>query len=326
MNWLTDDVILVGMIFVTAFLLAQSFLMPAFGENRQSRKRLRRRLQTMSDYDTTAVTVSLVRQRYLPELSPLGRWLESLPGMETLEHLIERAGREVPAYRVVLVALALALGAGTVAVIVTGNPVFGIMAAAVGLVAPLVKLNNESRRRLAKFEEQLPDALTVMARALRAGHPFLGAMNLVAEELQPPVSTEFATTFNEINYGGDTRAAMGSLLARVPSITVMAFVSSVLIQRETGGNLAELLDRLAGVVRERFRFQRKLRTLAAEGKMAAWILSLLPFVLAGVLAVINPEFLPMLTTDPTGRKLIVAAFVLMVIGIMWLRRIVRVDV
>jgi tight adherence protein B len=106
----------------------------------------------------------------------------------------------------------------------------------------------------------------------------------------------------------------------------MVFTTSVLIQKESGGNLAELLDGLAAVVRDRFRFQRKVRTLSAQGRMAAWILSLLPFVLAGVLSLVSPNFLPMLTQDPVGRQLVVVAFVMVVIGILWMRRIVRIDV
>lgn len=327
MSWeLSDEVIVIGMVFIAAFLLVQSFMVPTFGENRQARKRLRNRLRTMTDDGAGAPAVSLVRRKYLRELSPVERWLEALPGVERLEHLVEQAGRETPAYRIVLLGLALGAAVGLAFAYLTASVPVAVGAGLLAAVAPVVKLSVERRQRLARFEEQLPDALTIMARALRAGHPFTGALHLVGEELQPPVSREFATTFTEINYGGDVRTALGGLLDRVPSVTVMAFVSSVLIQRETGGNLAELLDQLSAVVRGRFRFHRKLRTLSAEGKMAAWILSLMPFGLAGVLSLINPDFIPMLTQDPTGRQLVVVAFVLMIAGILWLRRIVRIDV
>jgi len=122
------------------------------------------------------------------------------------------------------------------------------------------------------------------------------------------------------------RSAMLGMLERVPSVTVMVFTTSVLIQKESGGNLAELLDGLAAVVRDRFRFQRKVRTLSAQGRMAAWILSLLPFVLAGVLTLVSPNFLPMLTQDPVGRQMVAASFFMIVVGILWMRRIVRIDV
>lgn len=326
MSWgIPDEILVFGMIFLAVFLLVQAFMVPTFGENRQARRRLRERLRGMSG-EADGPSISLVRKRYLRELSRWERWLEGLPGIQRVEHLAEQAGSESPAYRLVLVSLALG-GAGAVG----GGYVFGSWAmgllCALGLAtAPYMKLTIDKSRRLTKFEEQLPDALTVMARALRAGHPFSGALHLVGQELQPPVSHELGKTFTEINYGGDVRTALAGLLDRVPSITVMAFVSSVLIQRETGGNLAELLDRLAAVVRSRFRFHRRVRTLSAEGKMAAWILALMPFGLAGVLSLVNPGFLPMLTGDPTGRKLVMVAFVLMVAGILWMRRVVRIDV
>jgi tight adherence protein B len=323
---LSDQVIFVGMVFVAVFLLAQAFVVPTFGENRQVRNRMRQRLQAMARDNESQAPVSLVRRQYLRELSAPERWLESLPGMQKLAQLIEQAGRETPAYRVVGGTLLLGAGVAVAAVLATGRLIPGLLLGAAALPVPLIRLSMARTRRMALFEEQLPDALTIMARALRSGHPFSGALHLVSEELQDPVAREFGATFTEINYGGDVRAALRALLERMPSVTVMAFVTSVLIQKETGGNLAELLERLAAVVRERFRFHRKLRTLSAEGRLAAWILSLMPFVLAMVLSVVNPDLLPMMTTDPTGRNLVAGAFVLLVIGVLWLRRIVRIDV
>ncbi len=324
MNWeISDEVIVTGMIAIAVFLLVQAFMLPAFGENRQARKRLRNRLRSMSDEGGTGV--SLVRQKYLRELTPVERALEALPGMQRLEQLLEQAGRQTPAYRVTLVSIALGVITGAAVVLLTASGFLAVIAGLVALTLPIWRLIVARGQRLARFEEQFPDALVIMARALRAGHPFTGALMLVGEEMRDPVGKEFTTTFTEINYGGDVRTALAGLLERVPSVTVMAFVSSVLIQRETGGNLAELLDQLADVVRKRFRFKRKLLTLSAEGKMAAWILSLMPFVLAAALSVVNPDFIPMLTGDPTGRKLVIGAFVLMMLGILWLKRIVRID-
>ncbi|GGX82938.1 hypothetical protein GCM10007160_08080 [Litchfieldella qijiaojingensis] len=322
---LSDEVIFLGMIFIAAFLLIQSFMVPAFGENRQARKRLKKRLRHINSASKQG-QVSLMRQKYLGELSTFERMLESLPGMQRLERLVEQAGKETPAYRIVLYSVCLGGMAGVAALYLLPHALLGVLIGLGVASIPFMRLNMARNRRLAKFEEQLPDALIIMARALRAGHPFSDAMRLVAEEMADPIAGEFRTTFMEINYGGDVRTAMNGLLERVESVTVMVFVTSVLIQKETGGNLAELLDGLAAVVRDRFRFHRKLRTLSAQGRMAAWILSLLPFALAGVLTVTNPTFIPMLTQDPIGRQLIMAAFVMMIIGIFWMRKIVRIDV
>lgn len=327
MSWnVSDEVMFIAMVFVAVLLLMQSFIIPVFGENRRARKRLTNRLRSMHGMESPAVRTSLVRSRYLRELGPVERWLEDLPGIQRLERLVEQAGREVPAYRIALRALAFAAVAGVLSVFVVGHPALIAGAVLVAGGTPFLRLFLDRSNRLARFEEQFPDALVVMARALRAGHPFADALRLVADEMQAPVNEEFRTTFMEINYGGDLRTAMLGMLDRVQSVTVMAFVTSVLIQKETGGNLAELLDGLAGVVRDRFRFHRKLRTLTAEGKLAAWVLSLLPFFMAGLLSVLNPNFLPMLTQDPVGRQLIVVGFVLMVTGIIWMQRTVRIDV
>lgn len=328
MPWnISDEAIFLVMVFVAVLLLLQSFIIPVFGENRRARKRLKNRLRSMHGMEqSVAHQVSLVRSKYLRELSPLERRLESLPGMQRLERLIEQAGRETLAYRVVLQALLLGAVVGFVSSFLLPHPALAVLLALLAGVYPFLRLSMDKSRRLARFEEQFPDALIIMARALRAGHPFADALKLVGEEMENPISGEFRTTFMEINYGGDVRLAMLGLLDRVQSVTVMAFVTSVLIQKDTGGNLAELLDGLAGVVRERFRFHRKVQTLTAQGRMAAWILSLLPFFIAGVLSLVNPNFLPMLTENPVGRQLILGAFILMVIGIVWLQRIVRIDV
>lgn len=322
---LSDRAIVIGMVFIAAFLLVQSFLVPAFGENRQAQKRLKKRLRAISAEGERS-EISLVRRKYLHKLSPLERALEALPGMERVQQLVEQAGRETPAYRVVLYSVCLGGIAGVAGGFLLPQPLLGVPLGLGVAVWPFLSLTRARSRRLASFEEQLPDALIVMARALRAGHPFSDAMHLVAEEMAEPIAGEFRTTFMEINYGGDVRGAMLGLLRRVQSVTVMIFVTSVLIQKETGGNLAELLDGLAAVVRDRFRFHRKVRTLSAQGRMAAWILSLLPFVLAGVLTLVSPNFIPMLTQDPIGRQLVVGAFVMVVIGILWMRKIVRIEV
>ena len=144
--------------------------------------------------------------------------------------------------------------------------------------------------------------------------------------MDDPVAAEFGTTFADINYGNDVRRAMMGLLHRVPSVTVMALVTSVLVQRETGGNLAEILDRIASVVRGRFKLQRRVKTLSAEGRMSAWILALVPFVLFAVVWVTTPEYLPVLLEEEAGKKMIIYAAVSGVIGMFWIRKIIRIEV
>jgi tight adherence protein B len=191
---------------------------------------------------------------------------------------------------------------------------------------PFVLVQRRRARRLSMFEEQLPDALTVAARSMRAGLPFTESLNIVATEMDEPVSTEFGRLYNELNYGGDVRSAFLSLLARMPTVAVMAVVSAVLIQRETGGNLAEVLDKISALIRQRFRFQRSVRTLTAEGRGTAWVVVAMPFVLAATVEFLRPGWVTDMIQDPQGQRMFLGAFVLMVIGILWLRQMVRIDV
>jgi len=140
------------------------------------------------------------------------------------------------------------------------------------------------------------------------------------------VAHEFGLTFADINYGNDVRRAMLGLLERMPSMTVMMLVTSILIHRETGGNLTEVLERLSNLIRGRFRFQRKVKTMSAEGRMSAWVLIAIPFVLAAAIVVMNPAYLTLLVKDPVGQKLIVGAFGSMLVGIFWIRKIIRIQV
>ncbi len=325
-SFISDEALFILMIFVAAFLLAQSLITPTFGENRRAKKRLKKRLRAVRESFKKPEVTSLLRERYLRRLSPFERVLESLPGMAYLADVLERSDSRMPAYRFVL----LCLGAFLVAL--SGAWIFSQefqLSLIIGLGAaglPMFKLRMDRTKRLLEFEEQLPDALSIMTRALRAGHPFTGTMQLVADEMEGPVAKEFGIVFTDVNFGGDLRGALVGLLERVPSVTVMAFVTAVLIQKESGGNLAEVLEKLTSLVRGRFRFQRQIRTYSAQGRMSAWVLVLLPFALTGLMVLVAPEYMPMLTKDPTGRKLVVAAFGLIVAGILWVRRIVRIEV
>src|SRR6266404_4685035 len=202
----------------------------------------------------------------------------------------------------------------------------GLIAAAICLTLPYFRLSIQRRRRLEKIEEQLPDAIDVIKRALRAGHPFNAAIKLVADDMHQPIAKEFETMFSDLNYGSDVRRALLGLLERVPSVTIMALVTSVLVQRETGGNLAEILDQIGKVVRGRFRFERKVRTLAAEGKMSAWVLAMVPLALVAMLSISSPTYLPVLLTNPVGHKMLYVAGILGVIGVLWIRKIIRIEV
>lgn len=312
------------LVFIACFLLLQGLSSPASGDAR-ARRVLRKRLEQIREEAEVNVK-SLLRENYLKGLSPLERRLEELPFMDRLSGLSEQAGRAGPAYRVVLSSAMFALIGGTVCAALLHNPILGLIAAGAGLAFPFARLVMQRQRRMEKIEEQLPDAIDMIKRALRAGHTFNSAIQLVAQDMEQPIAHEFELTFNDLNYGNDVRRAMLGLLNRVPSVTVMALVTSVLVQRDTGGNLAEILDQISRVVRDRFRFGRRLRTLSAEGRMSAWVLALIPVALVGILSITSPNYLPVLLENPTGHKLLYTAGTLGVLGILWIRKVIRIEV
>lgn len=314
------------MVFVTVILLMQGLVVPAFGESAKARKRLRKRISDIEAANEDEALSSLLRAKYLRTLSPLERRLESLPIMETLAGKIEQAGHKILAYRLVALSLALGIAATLLSWIYFRAPMTTAIFGLVGVYLPYMKINMDRTSRMEKFEEQLPDAIDTMKRALRAGHPLGASIKLVAEELDNPVAEEFEMTFNDINYGNDVRRAMLGLLSRIPSVTVMALVTSILVQKETGGNLAEILDNISIVIRGRFKLQRKIKTYSAEGRMSAWVLAMVPLVLFVTLWFVTPDYLPVLLEDEGGQKMIMYGFFSSVVGIFWIRRILRIDV
>jgi tight adherence protein B len=314
------------MVFVTVVLLMQGLVVPVFGESAKVRKRLKKRIADIEATSDADAFSSLLREKYLRRLSPLERRLESFAAMEALGRQIEQAGHKILAYRLVLMSVAI----GVIVLLASWSyfrmPVATIFTALLAAYLPFMKIKMDRAKRTKKFEEQLPDAIDTMKRALKAGHPLSASIKLVAEELDDPVAAEFELTFGDINYGNDIRKAMLGLLARVPSVTVMALVTSILVQKETGGNLAEILEKISIVIRGRFQLARKVQTYSAEGRMSAWVLAMVPLVLFVTLWVTTPEYLPVLLDDPRGQKMIIYGFFSGVAGIFWIRKIIRIEV
>lgn len=320
------SIVFVAMVFVAVFLLSQGIVVPAFGDSRKARKRLRQRLLEIEVASGEESYSSLLRSKYLRRLSPVERWFELQPGMEALARLIEQSGHTILAYRLVLLSTGLSTVLAIAAWWFTRMWILVPVGLVVGAALPFMKITRDRKLRIEKVEEQLPDAIDSMKRALRAGHPFSATMKMVSEDMDDPVAREFGIVFADINYGNDSRRAMLGLLQRVPSMTVMALVTAVLVQKETGGNMAEILEQISTVVRARFRFYRKVRTLSAEGRLSAWILALVPFILFMVIMITTPDYLPVLLESPAGVKMIMVGSFLGVVGIYWIRRIIRIDV
>jgi len=204
-----------------------------------------------------------------------------------------------------------------------------IFAAIAGLLlggAPLFYVLHKRRQRFSKFEQELPEALDLMVSALRAGHSLVSALGLVAQESPDPIGVEFRICFDEQNYGLELRTAMSNLLARVPLQDLRIVVTAILIQKESGGNLAEVLDKVAHVIRERYRLKRQVRVHTAQGRMTGWILSFLPIVLGVALYLIRPDAMSLLWRNPIGLKMLYASAALTVTGALIIRKIVNMEV
>jgi tight adherence protein B len=323
---MAQETLFAVMIFVVVLLMSQAFVAPVMGARRAARHRLRERINVLGGTTEGQMHASLVRQKYLQQLTPLQRRLESLPYMDRLASLISQAGLDYPAHKVILISLGLATLAGLLTLGKTESYVLSLLAVLFGASLPPLYIQTRRAKRLRKFEEQLPDALSVVSRSLKAGLPFSESIKMVASEMEAPVGDEFGRVFAELNYGGDVRSALFGMLERVPSIAVMAVVTAVLIERETGGNMADVLERIANLIRQRFRFQRSVRTLTSEGRGTAWVVAIAPFALAAVLEMMKPGWITDLIADPLGQRLFIGAFCLMVVGILWLRRLVNIDV
>jgi len=316
----------IGLIFVAVFLLVQGLSIPVFGESAQARKRLKKKLGDIEAADSEEAYSSLLREKYLRKLSPIERSLERMPSMEALASIIEQSGSKYLAYRVVLLSIILAVAAAFITWTILRVWYAPMIAGGIAAYLPIMKIRNDRKTRMALFEEQLPDAIDTMTRALRAGHPFPAALKMIGDEFDDPVAAEFDLTFGDINYGNDVRRAMLGLLSRIPTVTVMALVTAVLVQKESGGNLGEILERISAVIRGRFRLHRKVKTLSAEGRMSAWVLAMVPLGLFVVLTVSSPDYLPMLVEDARGQKMIIASIISAAIGVYWIRKILRIEV
>jgi tight adherence protein B len=201
------------------------------------------------------------------------------------------------------------------------SAVLGVLAAFI----PIWWLRFKGRQRVAKFEEQFPEAIDLLARALRAGHAFSTGLNMVADEMPDPVGTEFRLAYDRQNFGMPMPDALKALGERVPLLDARFFVTAVLTQREAGGNLSEVLDNLATVIRDRFKVKRQVRVITAHARITGWVLALLPPSLGVVLTLLAPQHMSLLWTHPTGIRMVVVALILQVVGTMIIRKLVDVE-
>jgi tight adherence protein B len=243
-----------------------------------------------------------------------------------LSSWLEQTGTKVSVSSLVILAIASALIVGFLATVITRMSLAMIVGGIIGAAIPPLILNIKRTRRMRRFEETFPEALDLMARALKAGHAFATGLKMVADEMDEPVGPEFRKTFDEQNFGLPMKDALQNLTERVPLIDVRFFATAVLIQRETGGNLAEILENLAHVVRERFKILRQVRVYTAHGRLTGWVLLALPAFLAVALAFINPDHMQVLFRERMGQMMLIGAGVMQTIGYFWIKQVIKIEV
>lgn len=313
--------------FLAVVLLLEGFAMLWTDTQSPEVKRIQRRLRVMAVGAHGEDVAPLLKQRLLSGTPAMQRLLLQLPHIQQVDRLLVQAGSSQTVAQLLAICMLAGAGGFLFAVLLLRWPwPGGVLLGGVLAILPMLRLAWLRSRRLYQIGAQLPDALDLISRALRAGHGFSAALAMVGNEAQEPIAGEFKATFDEINFGISTQAALVNLAKRVPIPDLRYFVLAVVIQLETGGNLAELLGMLANLIRERFKLFGKIRVLAAEGKLSGYILTALPFALAAALQAINPGHLDILFTDPTGIRVVTTTLVMMALGVVLMWRIIDIRV
>jgi tight adherence protein B len=305
------------------------FVIASLLDERSSKARLlRERLSTVqktADRDPSQ-ELALLRDEVMSKIPALDNLLRRSPQIAGLQTLLEQADVKSRAGNVLLLCVLSGAGVALMVLLFTGFPQFAWLGLILGALLPYSYANYKRTKRFSKFEEIFPEAIDTLARAVRAGHAFTTALELIASEIAEPVASEFRKLYEEQKFGLPVRDALINLTERVPLVDVKFFVTAVMLQRETGGNLAEILDNLSYVIRERFKIMRQVRVHTAQGRMTMMLLMGLPPVIVITMQAMNPTFIRPLFDDPIGHLLIVVGITLQTIGYFVIRKIIQIQV
>jgi len=301
-------------------------LRSVYSDEEQKKRHLKKRLADVRNTLRSQTDEDVLRKDLNSNDTAYAKFILLIPGANYISGLIDRTGRRTTLSIITSLMIGLAAAAAAIAWYYTGEATLPMIIAPLAFLSPVWFLSASAEKRLDKFDEQLPEAIDIIIRALRAGYPFDGALKVVSEELPNPVAEEFSVTSAEINYGVTVSAALNGMVDRVPSKQLRSFVTAVLVQKETGGNLAEILENISSVIRGGFKFQRKLKTLAAEGKMSIAVLAGMPIVLGIGMYFLNRDLVTELFTNPKGKDLLYGVTVLFIFGYFWAKNIVKIEV
>jgi tight adherence protein B len=298
-----------------------------YDERKAQARILRDRLSaTQKTSDQTLPDVALLRDEVLSRIPAFDTILRRSDRVSQLQKVLAQGNVDVRAGNFLILCAASGLVLAVVAAIAGGHLMFAWAGALIGFFLPYGYASHMRNKRFQKFEEKFPEAIDTLARAVRAGHAFTTALEMIANEVSEPVAGEFRQLYEEQKFGLPVRDALLNLADRIPLVDVKFFVTAVMLQRETGGNLAEILDNLSYVIRERFKILRQVRVHTAQGRLTMVLLMALPPTIVAVMSLLNPGFIRPLFTDPIGHALIVGGITLQTMGYFFIRKIIRIQV
>ena len=313
---------------VTVVVALGAFAMVSLLDQRSSRARIiKDRLAAVQKTpDQPVEDVALLRDEQLSQIPALDVFLRRSERVSAIQVMLAQGDTNMRAGNFLALCAIISLVAGLAAFIWSGKGPVAWAAMLIGFLLPYSYASYRRNKRFEKFEELFPEAIDTLARAVRAGHAFTTAIEMIASEVAEPVCGEFRKLYEEQKFGMPVRDALVNLTERVPLVDVKFFVTAVMLQRETGGNLAEILDNLSYVIRERFKIQRQVRVYTAQGRLTMALLMGMPPVIVTVMLLVEPAFIRPLFSDPIGHTLLVAGITLQTIGYFVIRKIIKIQV
>jgi len=309
---------------VTLFAVSAALLWEWWREQ-QRRKNVVGQLRDLVENPLDPASSQILR-----EDSDEAAWIEALsarlPSLRTVDRMLQQAGMSWTLQTFVLLTLAFGIGLGLSGIMLTRSLIGATVIALIGALLPYMFVRMRRNKRLGAFEEQLPEAIELIGRALRAGHPLSSGFKMAADDSSEPIAGELRRVFEEQRFGLPVPDSLLNLADRMGLMDVRILVTAILIQREVGGNLAEILDNLARVVRERFTIRRQLRVFTAQGRMTGYLLAVLPFLLFAILWSMNADYMRILFTDPMGKLVVVIGLIMQIAGFFWIRRVVDIEI
>jgi len=322
-NWLPALVVFLA---VGMGVVSLAFLGESMREIRR-RRDFRRQLESVTGKDApgdSKLTTSVLRER--DSESALDSMLTSLPQVRDLKVLLEQADLNWTPGTFITISLGLAAALAASAFILSQSGIASLLSGLAGFAFPYMYAKRLKKRRIRRFEEQFPEAIDLLGRSIRAGHAFPTGLKVVSEESPDPMGTEFQQIFDEQKFGLPLEDSLLGLADRVDLVDVRIFVTAILIQREVGGNLAEILDKISYTIRERFTLQRQIRVFTAQGRLTGYILAALPILLGMAITALNPTYMAILFEEPIGKVLLAAAALLQFLGFLLIRRIIDIEI